>query len=305
MSQRKMIESILTPIIGVMPLIIFLLLDFFFPYNIALISGLIAYSIFFFVVVYVLRNKQPYTIYVSAFIFIILIVLVYQLFPAEYRTKQLDRFVYFSLLFSFLSLYIINELIHFFLEKRKLIRNDWLPIVNEVGTVQGRMTLSMSHSSGNKHLHPLVRIVLIHNGMLYLTTKNSLAVDGSKQLDYPFETLLRYKESLDEGVKRAFEENGGNKDLPYSYLFRSLFKSQRSNRLVYLYVSNISNKNQVNQLCLGNGKWWMCKQIEENLGKGLFSGCFEQEYEFLKNTVLMADRLMRMETSKENGSNPI
>ena len=196
---------------------------------------------------------------------------------------------------------VMEQLLSLIIRIKKLNRDDWLPVVDEVGVVRGRTTLSISNSSGNKYLHPLVRIVLIHNGLLFLTKKDSL----NKQLDCPFEALLKYKESLDEGVKRAFEENGGNKDLPYSYLFRSLFKNPSGNRLVYLYVSNVFDKNQIDQLCLKNGKWWTSKQIEENLGKSLFTDCFEQEYEFLKDTVLIADRLMRMPNPNKNELNSI
>ena len=196
---------------------------------------------------------------------------------------------------------VIEFLLSPIIKARKLTRDDWLPIVNEVGTVQGRTTLSISSSSGNKYLHPLVRIVLIHNGRLFLTKKDY----SDKELDYPFEALLKYKESLDEGVKRTFEENGGSSNLPYSYLFRYLHKSPKSNRLIYLYVSNVFDKNQIDQLRLKNGKWWTSKQIEENLGKNLFTDCFEQEYEFLKDTVLMADRFMRMADTEENESDPI
>jgi hypothetical protein len=35
------------------------------------------------------------------------------------------------------------------------------------------------------------------------------------------------------------------------------------------------------------GKFWTQKQIEENLNINFFPECFEKEYEYLKNTLLL------------------
>jgi hypothetical protein len=35
---------------------------------------------------------------------------------------------------------------------------------------------------------------------------------------------------------------------------------------------------------------WSERQIEDNMGTGIFSECFELEFEYLKNTVLLAHR---------------
>ena len=183
-------------------------------------------------------------------------------------------------------LYLITKVIP------KVYAEEWLPIVNEKGEVRGRVTLSQSNELGNKYLHPLIRVALVHNGMLFLVRKPSPFAGEPQSLDYPFESLLKYKESLDKGVERTLrlcEESA----LSYSYLFRYLYKSDKRNSLVFLYVSNVFDEEQAKQLRLGEGKWWMSKQIEENLNTGLFSDCFEKEYEFLKETIIMADKLMR------------
>ena len=37
------------------------------------------------------------------------------------------------------------------------------------------------------------------------------------------------------------------------------------------------------------GKLWTSKQIEENLNQGIFSDYFAQEFEYLQNTILLAE----------------
>jgi hypothetical protein len=168
---------------------------------------------------------------------------------------------------------------------------EWLPIVDEMGIVHGKIASSISKPSGNKYLHPVIRISLIYNGMLFLREKIALNADNMTELDCPFETHLKYKETLEEGVIRAFEENGGTRNLPSRYLLRYVFKNIETNRLIYLYISNIQDINELPS-DFNKGKWWTRKQIKENLGKGFFSSCFEKEFELLNNTILSANRPM-------------
>jgi hypothetical protein len=172
--------------------------------------------------------------------------------------------------------------------KKHIFKEEWLPVVDESGTVHGKVALSVSQDE-NIYLHPIIRIALIHKGMLYLQQKPSF-MRKIRQLDYPFKRYLRFKETLEEGVKQTFLQNGGQEDLPAHFIFRYVYKE--TNRLVYLYACNLMDEQAVEQIHLGEGKWWTGKQIEENLGTGLFSPYFEKEYDLLNATVLMADRWM-------------
>ncbi|MDR0866497.1 MAG: hypothetical protein LBO74_16425 [Candidatus Symbiothrix sp.] len=223
----------------------------------------------------------------------LLIVLVYQLFPPEYHTPDWDRAIYYEILFLFILFHFIYEIVHWNCLKKQILDEEWLPIVNESGAVRGKVALSVSQTVADKYLHPVVRIVLIHKGMLFLKKKPDATDQGRWHLDYPFERHLRFKETLDEGVKEAFVENGGSPDLPYSFIFRYVYKKANTNRLIYLYACNIPDEKIIDGMNLGEGKWWTGKQIDENLGTELFSTYFEKEYELLNTTVLMADRLMR------------
>jgi hypothetical protein len=369
MSLKKIIGSLLTPILGMLPVVTFLVIASAFPYSVALLGAATAYFIFFAIDSWTLKYKLPYSVYVSiaAFLFLILfsyikpldtlyedrfsivfevgsifsfsiflffknyfrgkiliknealrdfqlirfdtdvyvikiavhlgvthlmIVLIYCLLPSAYHSEHSDKFIYFILLYIFIAFHFIYEFVHLSMIRKKYLAEEWLPVVDETGTVHGKIALSISQSSGNKYLHPVVRIALIHKGMLFLKERASFDSEDIPELDYPFEVYLKYRESLEAGVLRALEENGGGKDLPSRFVFRYVFKNIKTHRLVYLYIANIHDTTPL-QLQLGKGKWWTKKQIEENLGKGFFSNCFEKEYEFLSNTVLQADYLMQ------------
>jgi hypothetical protein len=369
MSLRKVIGSLLTPILGTIPIVSFLVLSFFFSYPVSLLGTIVAVIIFFIVDSWTLKYTSPYTAYLSIVAFLLsaffslippfnvlyehhstlvleiivifvfsvftvfkgffrekillkneslrdfqlvrfdadvyvikivvqvaithlIIILVHLLLPPAYHSESLDRFIYFILLYIFISIHFIYEFIHFYFLRKRYLTEEWLPIVDETGIVHGKVASSISKSSGNKYLHPVIRISLIYNGMIYLREKPSQDAVDIPELDYPFETYLKYEETLDEGVIRTFEENGGDKDLPSSYLIRHVFKDIKANLLVYLYISNVQNTNDLPD-DFNKGKWWTRKQIEENLGRGFFSPCFEKEFELLNNTILSADLLVQ------------
>jgi hypothetical protein len=365
MSLKKVIGSLLTPILGMTPVVSFLVLSFFFPYRTSLLGAVIAFLAFFTVDSWTLKYTSPYTAYLSiiafslsAFFSIIppfstlyeyhstlffeiivifvfslfmifrnyfrekilykneqlrdfqlirfdadvyvikiavhvaithlMIVLIYRLLPQHDHSELLDRLIYFVLLYIFIAIHFIYEFVHFYFLRKRYLQEEWLPIVDEMGTVHGKVAASISQSSGNKYLHPVVRISLIHKGKIFLKEK----LDGNAgyiERDYPFETCLKYRESLEEGVIRAFEENGATRNLPVHYLLRYVFKDIKSSRLIYLYISNIQSMADL-PANFNKGKWWTRKQIEENLGKGFFSSCFEKEFELLNNTILATDR---------------
>ena len=359
MNTRKAIDPLVIPLLGSLPLILFLIFDFLFSTPISIATGLgvcLILSLFF-------RQKSPCTLILSGFIFnfflllhlavslrgllsdysgiffelstilfffvflrfeslfqkkiqkrntsnrefqlvcfnfniyviriflfiLILhlsVVLVYSLLPNACHSSGSDQFMHHTFLFILLGGYFLYESIHI-RQLRHAFKNEiWLPIVVESGLIRGKIAASVSKETGNKHLHPIVRIALIYKGKLYLKKRND-----SELLDYPFESNVIFKESLDDTVGRTFTESGENPDLPSRFIFRYVTKNEQSNRLIYLYTSLIRDNEAVQNLRQSSGKWWTSQQIRENMSKGIFSEYFEKEFEFLNNTVLLADRI--------------
>jgi hypothetical protein len=219
---------------------------------------------------------------IKIWIFLVLVhlcmVVIYRLFPEQFHSPGADRLIYYYMLFLLIAVHGIYEWVRWRFLRRQILKEEWLPIVDESGAVHGKIALSIGLTE-NKYLHPVIRIALIHKGMLFLKPKLK-----SQSFDYPFEWYLRFEESLNDGVKAAFARNGGSEDLPARFLFRYIHKE--TNRLIYLYVCTLTDENLSTALLPENGKWWTNKQIDENLGKGLFSPYFEDEYAILNTTLL-------------------
>lgn len=371
---NKNIYPLLTPILGLLPLVVFLAMNSFLSYNEALLGSLVSFALFFLIDSVILKNFPPYTIRVLVLVFVgfvllqlvspfdyiyrneasvmleilfiigfaiffqikgyfrekilrknksskninvlhfdsdiyvirtallviathLLIVLIYHLLPAELHSPFRDFILHYIILYVLICFHFTFEFFRYNRLINKIAQENWLPIVNEHGAVQGRVAWSVSKNLGDKYLHPIIRIVLVNQGKIYLVERPDFFISQRGKLDYPLESYLLYGESLDDGVKNLLSTN----HLSHSearYIFRYTYKNVETNRMIYLYSYIVNDDEELEDLRDKAGRFWTGKQIEENLGTGLFSEYFEKEYELLSNTVLLADKLMN-QSSKE------
>lgn len=170
---------------------------------------------------------------------------------------------------------------------RKLNKEEWLPVVTESGQVTGRVAKSVTIALRNKYLHPVVRVALIHQGRLYLMNRKPDRVLNPGLLDYPFEKYLRYKHDIEEAVLNSVSSEIGDKEIPLQFMLKYVFENEDTRRLILLYTSVVDDRAAFEKLGLVEGKLWTISQIDENMGKDIFSECFELEFEYLKNTALL------------------
>lgn len=221
----------------------------------------------------------------------LIIVLIYFLFPVELHSHYSDQLIFTFLFLILLFIIIIYEYVRVFIIKNKLEHEKWLPVVNETGKVIGKVAQSVSIKSKNRYMHPVIRIALICNGTIYLTQRPSYYIQDPDKYDYPFEKYTHYQDKLDNVIHDEIYKKTGVRNLPVRYIFKYLFKNENTNRLIYLYTIPIRDEEIINKLKLKGGKMWNEKQIEENFDKEIFSECFKKEFEILKNTILMAEKI--------------
>lgn len=171
---------------------------------------------------------------------------------------------------------------------KKLHKEEWLPVVTESGDVTGRVAKSFTKDMKNKFMHPVVRVALIYKGRIYLKERDQSRLLNPGMLDYPFEKYMQYNHEIDVSVHNSIARACGNSQIPLRFLLKYTFENDSTKRLIFLYVSDIDDEELFNSLTLMGGKLWTERQIEDNMGHNLFSECFELEFEYLKNTVLLA-----------------
>lgn len=183
---------------------------------------------------------------------------------------------------------IVIETTRLHILSKKLFKEEWLPVVNEAGDVRGRIAKSVTKDLKNRFMHPVVRVALIHRGAIYLNERDQARLLNPGKLDYPFEKYMEFNDELDAAVRETVRKECGSDELPLRFMLKYTFENDVTKRLIFLYVSEIDDDELFNSISLQKGKLWNISQIEDNIGKNIFSECFELEFEYLKNTVFLA-----------------
>ena len=183
--------------------------------------------------------------------------------------------------------YFIYECIRIVLLNKMLAKETWLPIINESLSVIGRIEKQESFRCGNRYLHPHVRCIIMSGNKIYLQPGQIKRSLSGLYMDTPISADLWYGEVPDDTLKRLLGKYVSHpEECTPRKILSSKFKTDIMNRVIMLYILNVPESYVINKL--RGGKFWTSDQIEAELNKGVFSACFEQEYEFLKNTILLA-----------------
>lgn len=219
--------------------------------------------------------------------FHLLLVLLFYLFGAsEVRFLNSNELVIVCQVILFVIM--LMESVRLYMLDRKLYMEEWLPVVTETGDVTGRVAKSITKGMKNRFMHPVVRLALIYKGCIYLQERDKERLLNPGKLDYPFEKYMQFNDKVDETLRESIRKECGGDEIPLRFLLKYTFENDITKRLIFLYVSVIEDEAVFNSLRLNGGKLWTTTQIEDNMGTDIFSECFELEYEYLKNTVLLA-----------------
>lgn len=216
------------------------------------------------------------------------VILVYSILPDTMQGVRTERFLYRELGILIGVLIILYEQIRLSLMQGSLRKEMWLPVLNEGGKVIGCIARSVSRSLPKKYYHPIVRVAVVHNGMLYLMKRSKDAFVSPEAIDYPFQSYVLFRHSIESTVRESVGELAEQQDMIPRFLIRYTFENDKVKHLVSLYVL-LRTEEQMNQCKKAGGKLWTSKQIEENLHSGVFSEYFEQEFSYLQNTILLAE----------------
>lgn len=217
----------------------------------------------------------------------------YNILPEEMKDIRFNRFLYRDMGLIIGVAVIVYEQIRLLMVRGRLKKEMWLPVLNDKGSVIGCIAYSVSRLLPKKYYHPIVRIALVHKGMLYLAKRDEYAYVSASMIDYPFYRYVLFRQSIEAAAQEAVE---GLKTLVGKIqprlLIRYTFENERVKHQISLFVICIQDEQVIEQYKqVQDGKLWSIQQIEENLGKGIFSVYFEREFSYLKNTILLAENL--------------
>ena len=140
---------------------------------------------------------------------------------------------------------------------------EMFPLVLENGNIIGSISRNEAHD-GTKRLHPVVHLHVFNNrGELYLQKRPAWKDIQPNKWD----TACGGHIDLGENVEDIPERIG-----------QYVFESDREKELVYVHKTTYNEQIFPNAQELNGGRFWTKTEIENNLGKDIFTPNFESEY---------------------------
>jgi isopentenyldiphosphate isomerase len=161
---------------------------------------------------------------------------------------------------------------------------ELFPIVDELGNILGCITRKRAHD-GTKVLHPVVHLHVFNSqGQLYLQKRPEWKDIQPGKWDTSVGGHVDFGEDVRTALRREVSEELGINDFTPEELGSYMFEGLRERELVYVHKTVYDGKVNPSKEELDDGRFWSPEEITENMGKGIFTPNFEDEYRrfFLK-----------------------
>lgn len=238
----------------------------------------------------------------------IFIILAYKQITEGYLNPIVDHFIYIIAPIIIIVGLFIYQVYRTQFIVNKLRQEEWLPIVTEKGEVTGRIAKAVSRNLKNKFMHPVVRIALICNKKVYLQERDNNYILDSGKIDHPFEKYMLFRHEVNTAAHNSIKRMlGCDLEKDPHFVFKYIFENETTKRLIFFFTVEISNESLIPRSEKMTGKFWTVKQIDQEFNDGIFSECFELEYEYLKHMILLedADNLIAKEVTDSDNSNEL
>ena len=211
-------------------------------------------------------------------IFLVHVVLI--IYSAYFMSKEAWVFISGGLFYILFGVYFVYELVRSKLNAKKYQDEEWFPLVDEEGKVVGKAPRSVCHN-GSKLLHPVVHVHIYDEKRRLFLQKRSLSkrIQPGKW-DTAVGGHIAFGEDLETGLSREVEEEVGLKNLTYEFITKYVWESEIERELTHVFFARKNGEIIIQPEEIDEGKFWTRKEIENNLGKGVFTPNFE--YEFMR-----------------------
>lgn len=202
------------------------------------------------------------------------------------KSVQYQDFTY-NLYLGILFFVLVYEIIRVSAIRIRLLREEWWPIVNETGKVIGSIQHLNSLNDSKKYMHPIIRVMLIDDNLIYLQQrcKNELISPGL--WDTAISNHVRMNETMDQCIQRSVNEQYGLADLNTIFLSNYVHETELEYHYAFLFIACKRSDLIPNPSYINKSKWWTIKQIDENIKTGIFTENFIAELDQLKRSGML------------------
>ncbi|NMC40042.1 MAG: NUDIX domain-containing protein [Bacteroidales bacterium] len=157
------------------------------------------------------------------------------------------------------------------------------PLVDPDGRVTGTAPRSLCHDGKSMLLHPVVHLHLFNpSGELFLQKRSYSKDIQPGKWDTSVGGHISPEESVEEALYREAREEIGLHSFTPQPAGKYVWESDRERELVYSFTCVSEEEPVIDMNEAVDGRFWKITEIEENIGKGVFTSNFEYEFKLLK-----------------------
>lgn len=220
------------------------------------------------------------------FVFLLHVILI--LYSAYYMSNEAWAFISGGLFYIIFALILAGQWIYIKYVKKPIPlynldgNEEMFDIVNPDGKIIGQAPRSAVHGNPGL-LHPVVHIHIFNkNGQLFLQKRTKDKEVQPNKWDTSVGGHIHSGESVEAALSREAFEELGIKNCRFQPLYRYVMKNEFESELVYAFRTKNNGPFKVNKEEISIGRFWKIKEIKNNLGKGIFTPNFEQEFNLLE-----------------------
>lgn len=196
-----------------------------------------------------------------------------------FMSNEAWAFISGALFYIMFGVYLAFEFIKHKLKRRKLLNEEWLPLVNDKGEVTGKAPRSVCHENKDL-LHPVVHLHVINNkGEIYLQKRPAHKTIQPNKWDTAVGGHIEFGETVEQSLIREAKEEIGIQDFTPQLISTYVWKSDVESEYVFCFSTFYNGDFNISDEELADGRYWSKKEIERTLKKSIFTPNFELEYE--------------------------
>lgn len=181
------------------------------------------------------------------------------------------------------GVFMVTEFIRKRLLRKKMASHEWLPLVDEEGKVLNHAPRCAVHNSKTRWLHPVVHLHIVNKNEIWLQKRPLHKLIQPGKWDTAVGGHLTAGESVETSLKRETAEEIGIEIYNPKLLGRYIWESTVEREMVFAFVQEHNGPINPHPIELDGGRFWSFNEIDEQIGKGLFTPNFEYEYEYYKD----------------------
>jgi isopentenyldiphosphate isomerase/intracellular septation protein A len=198
-----------------------------------------------------------------------------------FMSKEAWAFISGGLFYILFGLYFLMDYLKSWHNRRKLLKEEWLPLLNTKGEIMGKAPRSVCHS-GKEYLHPVIHMHVINNrGEIYLQKRSMNKLIQPGNWDTAVGGHIAYGEKVETSLTREAYEEIGIRDFTPQLAVQYIWESALEREWVFCFITHYDGIMITNPQEVDEGRFWTIPDIRKNIGKNIFTPNFEEEFKKL------------------------